>query len=50
MFAAGATTWIYTRFQNTSGGNTSRSLTASALAGALLFVLFFTVMTILGIG
>jgi hypothetical protein len=49
MFTAGACTWIYTQLQRTSGNNTQRSLSAVAVAGALIFVVFFTTLTLFGI-
>lgn len=41
MFTVGACTWIYTKLQRTSGNNTQRSLTAIAVAGVLIFVVFY---------
>jgi len=49
MFTAGACTWIYTRLQRTSGNNTQRSLTAVAIAGVLIFVVFFIILNLFGI-
>ncbi|MEK7561869.1 MAG: hypothetical protein AAB541_03335 [Patescibacteria group bacterium] len=44
MFTAGACTWIYTKLQRTSGNNTQRSLTAVAITGVLIFVVFYLVL------
>lgn len=49
MFTAGACTWIYNQLQRTSGNNTQRSLSAVAVAGVLIFVVFFTILTLFGI-
>lgn len=49
MFAAGACTWVYTKLQRTSGNNTQRSLTAVVVAGVLIFVVFFTTLTLFGV-
>jgi len=49
MFTAGACTWIYTKLQRTSGNNTQRSLTAVAVAGVLIFIVFFTILSLFGI-
>jgi len=41
LFAIGAGTWIYTRFQRSSGNNTKQSLIAAGFCAAVLFILFF---------
>jgi hypothetical protein len=49
MFTVGACTWIYTRLQRTSGNNTQRSLSAVAVAGVLIFVVFFVILSLFGL-
>lgn len=46
MFTAGACTWIYTKLQRTSGNNTQRSLTAIAIAGVIIFVVFYFILSL----
>jgi len=41
MFSAGVTTWIYTKFQRTSGNNTRQSAYAAGAAGLVIFIVFF---------
>jgi len=41
MFSAGASTWIYTKFQRTSGNNTKQSAMAAGIAGLFIFIVFF---------
>ncbi len=45
MFTAGACTWIYTKLQRTSGNNTQRSLSAIGIAGLLIFVVFYFILS-----
>jgi hypothetical protein len=48
LVAAGAGTWIYTKFQRISGNNTQQSAIASGVAGLVIFViLYFIVKSIL---
>jgi len=49
MFAVGAGTWLYSHFQQTSGNNTQRSLTAAAITGLVLFIFFFAVLSLVGL-
>ena len=41
LFTAGASTWIYTKFQRYSGNNTKQSLIASAICAVLIFTIFY---------
>jgi hypothetical protein len=43
LFTAGATTWIYTKFQRYSGNNTQQSAIAAGVAGLFIFIVFFYV-------
>jgi hypothetical protein len=43
MFAAGAATWIFTKFQRSSGNNTRQSAIAAGISGAVILVLFFII-------
>jgi len=40
LFTAGASTWIYTKFQRSSGNNTKQSVIAAAIAGIFIFIVF----------
>jgi hypothetical protein len=40
LFAAGAGTWIYTKFQRSSGNNTQQSAIAAAISGMVIFIVF----------
>ena len=40
----GSTTWIYTKFQRTTGNDTIRSLKASALSGIIIFVISLVIL------
>jgi hypothetical protein len=40
LFAAGASTWIYTKLQRYSGNNTRQSLIAVAVSAVLIFIVF----------
>lgn len=46
FFSVGASTWIYTKLQRTSGNNTRRSLIATAIAGVLIFVVFYFILNL----
>jgi hypothetical protein len=41
MFAAGSSTWIYTKFQRYSGNNTQQSAMAAGVAGLFILVVFY---------
>jgi hypothetical protein len=43
FFSAGATTWIYIKFQKYSGNNTQQSAIAAGVSGFLIFILFYFV-------
>jgi hypothetical protein len=47
LVTLGAAGWIYTRLQRNSGNNTQQSLTASAIIGAVLFIIIFVVLGML---
>ena len=41
FFTAGASTWIYTKFQRYSGNNTKQSAMAAGIAGLFIFIVFY---------
>jgi hypothetical protein len=41
LFTAGASTWIYTKFQRYSGNNTKQSVMAAGAAGIFIFIVFY---------
>ena len=41
MFTAGASAWIYTKFQRYSGNNTKQSATATGVAAVFIFIVFY---------
>jgi hypothetical protein len=47
MFAAGASTWLYTKFMRYSGNNTKQAVIATAVAGAVIFFIFFSVLSLI---
>jgi hypothetical protein len=47
FFTAGATTWIYTKFQRYSGNNTKQSVIAAAVSAAIIFFIFYTVLNLI---
>jgi hypothetical protein len=47
LFAAGAATWIYTKFQRYSGNNTQQSLMASGISGLMIFLVFFLILKLI---
>jgi hypothetical protein len=47
MFAAGAGTWIYVKFQRYSGNNTKQSVIATAVAGLFIFIVFYYIMSLI---
>ncbi|HVS78835.1 MAG TPA: hypothetical protein VHD84_00900 [Candidatus Saccharimonadales bacterium] len=40
LFTAGATTWIYTKFQKYNGNDTKSSLIGAAVCAVLIFIIF----------
>jgi hypothetical protein len=40
MFTAGASTWIYTKFQRYSGNNTRQSAIATGISALIIFIVF----------
>jgi hypothetical protein len=47
MFAAGATAWIYTKFQKYSGNNTKATIIGSAVAGLVIFFVMFSILSLI---
>ncbi len=43
LFSAGAATWIYAKFQRSSGNNTKQSAMAAGIAGLFIFIVFYFV-------
>lgn len=39
LIAVSASTWIFAKFSNKTGGNVSTALTASAVSGVLIFAI-----------
>jgi hypothetical protein len=44
LFAAGVSTWIYTKIMRTTGGNTKNSLVASAIIFIFSFIGFWLIL------
>jgi len=44
MFAAGASAWVYSQFYKRTGGNNVTSLSATLMAGILVFMIFLTIL------
>ena len=44
LLAAGASTWLFTKFQKFSGGNTRQSVIASAVSAVLIFFASFVIL------
>jgi len=47
MFAAGAATWIYTKFMRSSGNNTKQSAIAAGISALAIFFVFLTVFNMI---
>jgi hypothetical protein len=47
LFAAGAATWLYTKFQRYTGNNTQNSLIAAGVSGIVIFFIFFTIFNMI---
>jgi hypothetical protein len=47
MFAAGASVWIYTKFQRFSGNNTQQSAIAAGISAVVIFFVFYTVFNLI---
>jgi hypothetical protein len=47
MFTVGAATWIYTKLQRISGNNTKQSLIAASIAGAMMFIVVYSIFNLL---
>ncbi|MBI2589023.1 hypothetical protein HYW35_02370 [Candidatus Saccharibacteria bacterium] len=47
LLTVGACTWIYGKFQRYSGNNTQQSLTAVGVAGVLIFIVSFVVLSLI---
>lgn len=45
FIAVSASTWIYTKLQRSTGNNTKSSATASAIAGGLIFLVSYFVLS-----
>lgn len=44
LFAAGASTWLYSKMMRQTGNNAQTSILVSGGAGLILFMLFWTVL------
>jgi hypothetical protein len=47
LFSVGAATWIYTKFQRSSGNNTKQSVTAACICGVLVFIIFLYLLNMI---
>ncbi|MEX2006693.1 MAG: hypothetical protein WD877_00750 [Candidatus Saccharimonadales bacterium] len=47
LLTVGASTWLYTKLQNRSGNNTRQSLVATAVVGVLLFIISFSILSLI---
>lgn len=47
LIAVSISAWIYSKLMKNTGGNTSSALTASAISGALIFVIVLIIANIL---
>ena len=48
MFAAGAGTWVYTKVQAKTGGNTQQALGVGVFLGVLFFLLMLLILSVVG--
>lgn len=46
LFSIGAATWVYVKMMKNSGGLTKNAITVAAIAGILLFFLFWSVLSL----
>lgn len=46
LFTVGATTWFYTKLQKYSGNNTKQSVIAASVAALIVFLLFYSILTL----
>ncbi len=44
LFSAGVSAWIYGKLQRQTGNNTQKSAIATAVSGAVLFLLLYTAL------
>lgn len=47
LFAVGLATWIYTKLMRSTGGNQKSAITASAVSGVFVFIVFFTALSMI---
>jgi hypothetical protein len=47
MFAAGAGTWLFTKFQKYSGNNTKQSAIAAGFVGLIILFVFYTIFKLI---
>jgi len=47
LFAAGASTWLYTKLQKYSGNNTKQSAIAAGFIGLIILFIFYTIFNLI---
>jgi hypothetical protein len=47
MFAVGASAWIYAKLMRRSGNNTKQSIIVTVIAGAVIFLVFFSIASMI---
>lgn len=47
LFAIGAATWLYTKFQKYSGNNTKAAAIATAVSGLVIFGVMFSILSLI---
>jgi hypothetical protein len=47
LFSVGAGTWVYTKFQRTTGNNTKTSVIAAVVAGLMIFFVMYSVLNMI---
>jgi hypothetical protein len=44
LLTIGASTWVYTKLQNKSGGNSKQSIIATGVVALAIFILSFSIL------
>ena len=47
LFTAGASTWLFTKFQKYNGNNTRQSAIATGVAALIIFFVFWSILTLI---
>lgn len=47
FFSVGASTWLYTKLMRRSGNNTKQSVIVTIIAGAVIFLVSFSIISLI---